>query len=97
MEEKFMDIVEKLLEMQEELVELKTMKKYLINFLWNAELKDAVDAKKYEGKFGDKLTDTKVYVSDVRAVLGIMPNPEAVAIYKELANRTPAKEDDADE
>lgn len=84
MDDNTMRLVDQLLEKERELTELREMKKYLVNVLWNAELKDANESKKYNGKYGEKITDTKVRVCDVRAVFGIMPNPEAIAVYKSI-------------
>lgn len=87
-------LVEEYLDTERELAAFRAMKKQLINLLWKAELAEAVDAKKYSWKYGGSLDDTKVKTCDVRDIFGIMPNPKAVAIYKE---HDAELEDDADE
>lgn len=87
-------LVEEYLDTERELAEFRAMKRQLINLLWKAELAEAVDAKKYSWKYGEKLEDTKVKTCDVREIFGIMPSPKAVTIYKEHAEE---QEDNANE
>lgn len=84
MDDNTLKIVEKAIELQAELGELKNMKRALIELLWNAELNEAYECEKYDYKRHNKIEQTQIRVSDVRAVLGLMPNPEAVAIYKSI-------------
>lgn len=87
-------LVDRLIETQKKLSELQAMQRQLVTLLWKAELAEAVEAKKYSWKYGENLNDTKVKTCDVRDIFGIMPNPEAITIYKEHAAD---QEDDADE
>lgn len=87
-------LVEEFLDTERELAEFRAMKRQLVNLLWKAELAEAIEAKKYSWKYGENLNDTKIRVCDVREIFGIMPSPEAVAIYKEHAAD---QEDNADE
>lgn len=84
MDENTMKLVEKCLAMQAELTDLRALKKALLNFLWEAELKDAKDFERYGGKYSESVDTTRVNASDIRAIFGIMPNPEALAIYKSV-------------
>ena len=72
------------LAMKAELAELKCRIEVLCDMLWNAELKEAYECEKYDYKRKNRIEHTQINVSDVRAVLGLMPNPEAVAIYKSI-------------
>lgn len=94
MDDNTMKLVEEYIDTERELSALRAMKRQLVNLLWKAELAEAVEAKKYSWKYGENLNDTKVKTCDVREIFGIMPNPEAVAIYKEHAAD---QEDNADE
>ena len=93
MDDNTLMLVEKLIETQKKLSELQAMQRQLVTLLWNAELAEAVDGKKYSWKYGENLNDTKVKTCDVREIFGIMPNPEAVAIYKNAKEEADNDED----
>ena len=93
MDDNTMKLVEKLISLQAELTELRTLRASLVNILWGAELKEAKDYKRYGGKYKESLDETRVFVSEIRDIFGIMPNPEAVAIFKEVE----ATKEDEDE
>ena len=93
MDDNTMRLVEKIIAMQVEITELKTLKAAMIDLLWSAELKDAQEYKKYGGKYNESIASTQIKVAAIRNIYGIMPNPEAVAIYKEVE----ATKEDEDE
>lgn len=97
MDENTMKLVEKCLAMQAELTDLRALKKALLNFLWEAELKDAKDFERYGGKYSESVDTTRVNASDIRAIFGIMPNPEALAIYKSVKSKQETEEAENDE
>ena len=95
MDDNVKNLIDELIDVSVELERYKEREKQLCRFLWNAELKDAKDAKKYEWKYSESLEDTNVKAMAIRDIFGFMPCPEAVDIYNEC--RKNRHEDDEDE
>lgn len=94
MDDNTMKLVEKLISLQAELTELRTLRTSLVNILWDSELKTAKEAHRYGIKY--TIDDARIDVSAIRDIFGIMPNPEAVAIFKEVEATKQEEDDDED-
>ena len=95
MDDNVKNLIKEFVDVSVELERYKEREKQLCRFLWNAELKEAKDAKKYDFKYDDSLDATRVFTENVRDIFGFMPCPEAVAIFKE--HNKSGHEDDEDE
>lgn len=92
MDDNTLKLIEKVISLQSELSELRALRTTLVNLLWDAELGYAKEYQQYK-TYNKDIRNATVKTSDVRNIFGIMPNPEAVAIYKNVKEEAENDED----
>lgn len=96
MDDNLKKLVDEMLDMTQQLTEYKMREKALINLLWDAELKEAKECEYYKGKYRENIDLVNVHTKKIRDIIGVMPCPEAIRIFKQVKEQYGDDADDED-